>query len=62
MAQPANRVLIYMDGYYRGGQMIDHKVKADEAIEAARKDGVEVEKVLVWRRKPGEYRPAADAR
>ena len=44
-----------MDSYYRNGELIDHKVKADEAIAAARKEGVEVEKVLVWRRHPGEY-------
>ena len=44
-----------MDGYYRNGELIDHKVKADEAIAAAREEGVEVEKVLVWRRHPGEY-------
>jgi acetyl-CoA synthetase len=44
-----------MDGYYRNGELIDHKVKADEAIEAAKKEGAEVEKVLVWRRQPGEY-------
>ena len=48
-------VLVTMDGYYRGGELLDHKVKADEAIEQARKGGQEIEKVLVWRRKPGEY-------
>jgi acetyl-CoA synthetase len=55
MADARSTVLVTMDAYYRGGQLIDHKVKADEAIEAARKEGAEVEKVLVWRRKPGEY-------
>ncbi len=55
MADAQSTVLVTMDAYYRGGELIDHKVKADEAIEAARKDGIEVEKVLVWRRKPGEY-------
>jgi acetyl-CoA synthetase len=55
MADAQSTVLVTMDAYYRGGQLIDHKVKADEAIEAARKDGTEIEKVLVWRRKPGEY-------
>ena len=44
-----------MDAYYRNGELIDHKVKADEAIAAAREEGVEVEKVLVWRRHPGQY-------
>ena len=55
MADAQSTVLVTMDAYYRGGKLVDHKVKADEAIEAARKDGIEVEKVLVWRRKPGEY-------
>jgi acetyl-CoA synthetase len=55
MADAQSTVLVTMDAYYRGGQLIDHKIKADEAIEAARKEGTEVEKVLVWRRKPGEY-------
>src|SRR5258707_11607177 len=44
-----------MDGYYRGGQLIDHKVKADEAVEEAAKQGQEVDKVLVWRRHRGQY-------
>ncbi len=44
-----------MDGYYRSGDLLDHKVKADEAVEAARKEGQEVDKVLVWRRYPGQY-------
>ncbi|HEY1522520.1 MAG TPA: acetate--CoA ligase [Solirubrobacteraceae bacterium] len=55
MGDAQSTVLITMDSYYRGGDLIDHKIKADEAIEAARKEGIEVEKVLVWRRIPGEY-------
>jgi acetyl-CoA synthetase len=55
MADAKSTILVTMDAYYRGGKLSDHKIKADEAIEAARKDGIEVEKVLVWRRKPGEY-------
>jgi acetyl-CoA synthetase len=55
MADANSTVLVTMDAYYRNGQLIDHKVKADEAIEEARKEGIEVEKVLVWRRIPGEY-------
>jgi acetyl-CoA synthetase len=55
MADAQSTVLVTMDGYYRNGSLIDHKVKADEAIEEARKEGIEVEKVLVWRRIPGEY-------
>jgi acetyl-CoA synthetase len=65
MADARSTILVTMDTYYRNGQLIDHKVKADEAIEAARKEGIEVEKVLVWRRLPGEYHsesPMVDGR
>jgi acetyl-CoA synthetase len=55
IADSDSKILVTMDGYYRNGELIDHKVKADEAIEAAKKEGAEVEKVLVWRRNPGEY-------
>jgi acetyl-CoA synthetase len=55
MADAQSTILVTMDGYYRNGVLGDHKIKADDAIEAARKEGIEVEKVLVWRRKPGEY-------
>jgi acetyl-CoA synthetase len=48
-----------MDGYYRNGELIDHKSKADEAIAAAGKLGQEVDKVLVWRRRPGQYASAS---
>jgi acetyl-CoA synthetase len=55
IADSQSTILVTMDGYYRNGQLIDHKVKADEAVERAREEGVEVEKVLVWRRHPGQY-------
>jgi len=55
IADSQSRILVTMDGYYRNGELVDHKVKADEAVERAREEGVEVEKVLVWRRHPGEY-------
>ncbi|HEX4115966.1 MAG TPA: acetate--CoA ligase [Solirubrobacteraceae bacterium] len=55
MADADSTVLVTMDAYYRNGQLIDHKAKADEAIEEARRHGLEVDKVLVWRRHPGEY-------
>ena len=32
IADSGSRVLITMDGYYRAGQLTDHKVKADEAL------------------------------
>ncbi len=55
IADSRSTILVTMDSYYRGGELLDHKVKADEAIEQARKSGQEIDKVLVWRRKPGEY-------
>ena len=55
IADSGSRVLITMDGYYRSGTMVDHKVKADEAVAEAAKQGQEVDKVLVWRRHAGEY-------
>jgi acetyl-CoA synthetase len=56
IADSQSKILVTMDGYYRGGELIDHKAKADEAVATAEKQGVEVEKVLVWRRHPGDYR------
>jgi acetyl-CoA synthetase len=55
IADSKSKILITMDGYYRNGELVDHKVKADEAIARALEEGVVVEKVLVWRRHPGEY-------
>jgi acetyl-CoA synthetase len=55
IADSGSRVLITMDGYYRAGQLIDHKVKADEALDEAARQGQEVDKVLVWRRHSGQY-------
>jgi acetyl-CoA synthetase len=65
IADSGSRVLITMDGYYRAGGMQDHKVKADEAVTEAARQGQEVDKVLVWRRKAGEFQsqtPMADGR
>jgi acetyl-CoA synthetase len=55
IADSGSRVLITMDGYYRSGDLVDHKVKADEALAEAHKQGQDVDKVLVWRRHDGEY-------
>ena len=55
MADAKSTILVTMDAYYRGGELIDHKIKADDAVEAAREEGIEVEKILVFRRIPGEY-------
>jgi acetyl-CoA synthetase len=55
IADSKSRVLITMDGYYRNGELIDHKTKADEAVERALEEGTVIEKVLVWRRHSGQY-------
>jgi len=59
IADSGSRVLVTMDGYYRNGELIDHKAKADEAVETAGKIGHEVDKVLVWRRHRGQYASAS---
>ncbi|TMG39854.1 MAG: acetate--CoA ligase [Chloroflexi bacterium] len=55
IADSGSRILITMDGYYRNGELLDHKAKAEEAIATAKKEGFEVDKVLVWRRHSGQY-------
>ena len=49
-----SNVLITMDAYYRNGDLLDHKARADEAVAQAEKGGAKVDKVLVWRRYPGK--------
>jgi acetyl-CoA synthetase len=55
IADSGSNVLVTIDAYYRNGDLLDHKVKAEEAIAAAEKAGQKVDKVLVWRRHPGAY-------
>jgi acetyl-CoA synthetase len=55
VADSKSHVIVTMDGYYRGGALLDHKAKADEAVQVAKEGGQEVEKVLIWRRLPGKY-------
>ncbi len=55
IADSGSKILVTIDGYYRGGELIDHKAKADEAVATAHEQGVDIDKVLVWRRHPGVY-------
>ncbi|MBX6370965.1 MAG: acetate--CoA ligase [Acidothermus sp.] len=55
IADAESKILVTMDGYYRSGELLDHKVKADEAVERANQLGCPVEKVLVFRRHSGQY-------
>src|SRR5713101_6008090 len=47
-------VLITIDGYYRNGELLDHKVKADEAVAAAKTAGQTIKTILVFRRQHGQ--------
>ena len=55
IADSGSRVLITIDGYYRSGNLLDHKENADIALRVAGEEGQTVDKVLVWRRYPGKY-------
>ncbi|HEY8711346.1 MAG TPA: acetate--CoA ligase [Thermoanaerobaculia bacterium] len=55
IADSGSRVLISMDGYYRSGQVVDHKEKVDQAVATAKDQGQQVDKVLVWRRHGDRY-------
>jgi acetyl-CoA synthetase len=55
IADSQSRILVTIDGYWRNGELIDHKAKADEAVARAAAQGQTVEKVLVFRRYPGRY-------
>jgi acetyl-CoA synthetase len=59
IADSQSHILVTIDGYYRNGELIDHKVKADEAVARAKEQGFEVDNVLVWRRHPGQYASAS---
>ena len=55
IADSQARVLVTMDAYWRNGTLIDHKIKADEAVAQAAKEGFKVDKVLVFKRYPDKY-------
>ena len=55
IADSGSRVLITADGYYRNGELIDHKsATVEAAVEIAKSEGQGVDKVLVWRREQGK--------
>jgi acetyl-CoA synthetase len=61
IADSGSRVLITADGYYRNGELIDHKgVSVETAVNIAKEEGQTVDKVLVWRRTPGKNASAAE--
>ncbi|HEY9483739.1 MAG TPA: acetate--CoA ligase [Micromonosporaceae bacterium] len=59
IADSGSRVLITIDGYFRNGELVDHKVRADDAVATAAKLGQPVDKVLVFRRHAGGYASTA---
>jgi len=54
VSDSGSSVLITIDGYYRNGELLDHKVKADEAVAAAKKAGQTIKTILVFRRHQGQ--------
>ena len=54
IADSHSKVLVSMDAYYRNGRLLEHKLKADEAVDAAAAQDVDVDKVLIWQRFPGQ--------
>jgi acetyl-CoA synthetase len=54
-ADSGSRVLITMDAYYRSGNLLGHKDKADIAVQTAAAEGQTVDTVLIWQRHPGQY-------
>jgi acetyl-CoA synthetase len=59
IADSGSHVLVTMDGYYRNGKLLDHKASAEVAVQVAGKEGHNVDKVLVWRRRSGQNASAA---
>ncbi|HXZ99756.1 MAG TPA: acetate--CoA ligase [Candidatus Binatia bacterium] len=55
IADSKSHILVTIDGYYRSGDLIDHKSKADESVAKAAELGQKVDKVLVFRRHAGQY-------
>ena len=50
-----SQILVTIDAYWRNGRLLDQKARADEAVEQAERNGVKVDKVLVWKRYPDKY-------
>jgi len=50
-----SNVLITADSYNRNGKLLDHKIKADEAVQQVNSNGLTVDKVLIWQRYPDKY-------
>ena len=50
-------VVVTVDGYYRRGELLDHKQKADQALEECDHD---VDTLLVWERHEGELHDDAE--
>ena len=54
IADSGSRVLITADSYYRNGQLVDHQsATLKNAMDIAKTDGQDVDKVLIWQRTPG---------
>ena len=54
-ADSGSRVMVYADGYYRGGKVIDHKPSADIAVDDRREGGHEGREGPRLAAHPGKY-------
>jgi acetyl-CoA synthetase len=64
-ADSGSELLITMDAYYRNGVLLDHRLQADDAIEAAKENGQAIPHILTWQRYKDEYHsesPMVDGR
>jgi acetyl-CoA synthetase len=50
-----SKVLVTIDGYYRNGKWLNHKEKADAAVQKAAEQGQNVQHVLIFQRDAGHY-------
>ena len=57
-----SRLLITMDGYSRGGQWVDLKTKADQAVAESRLQNHRLDGLLVFERTPHHYRSESPIR
>jgi acetyl-CoA synthetase len=60
VADSGSEILITIDAYYRNANLLDHRIKTDEAVAAAKEDGQEIKHVLTWQRFQDEYKSESE--
>ena len=58
-ADSGSEILITIDAYYRNAKLLDHRIKADEAVAAAKEEGQAIKHVLTWQRFLDQYKSAS---